>query len=155
MMNKRWSGVFLFLFFLGRVLPVHAEAQAQELVESLRDDDENNARATQQMLFNVGPDAAVRPLQKVLFDSNFKVRRRAAEVLARFGPQAKRAAPDLVIVLADPQFEVREAAQKALIQMGDDAIPALSDALKSHKEGVRKLALGTISRCGPKGIPFI
>ncbi len=155
-MIKRWGGVFLFLFVLGRALPACAAApvQAQDLVESLRDDDENNARAAQQMLFNMGAEA-VRPLQKVLFDSNFRVRRRAVEVLARLGPLAKRAAPDLVLVLADPQFEVRDAAQKALIQMRDDAIPALSDALKSNKEGLRKVALGTLSRCGPKGIPII
>jgi HEAT repeat protein len=155
-MKKRWGGVFLFLFILGRALPVCAAAPvtAQDLVESLRDDDENNARASQQMLFNMGADA-VRPLQKVLFDSNFRLRRRAVEVLARLGPVAKRAAPDLVLLLADPQYEVHDAAQKALIQMGDDAIPALSDALKSNKEGLRKVALGTMSRCGPKGIPII
>ena len=151
-MNRRLIPL-LALVLLARPVLVRADKGAQDLVETLRDDDEATAKASEAMLVKIGPDA-VRPLQKALNDSNFRVRRRAAETLARLGPQAKRAAPDLVQLLGDAQFDVHAAAEKALIAMGDDAIPALADALKSDQEGLRKMALSTMSRCGPKAIPY-
>ena len=87
--------------------------------------------------------------------ANFQVRRRAIQVLARFGAKAKRAAPALVGLLTDPQFEVHTAADQALVQLGDDAVPALSAGLRDTQPGNRQVLLATLARCGPKGVPVI
>src|SRR5688572_4738701 len=85
---------------------VSSQRSAQELVETLREDEESTARAAQELLVSLGPEA-VSPLRKSLDDANFRLRRRSAETLGRIGPPAKRAAPELVILLGDPQIEVQ------------------------------------------------
>jgi len=152
-MNRRVL-TCLALMILGFHVASYAAMGVQDFIESLRDDDEASAQTAESMLVKVGSEA-VRPLQQSLEDPNFKVRRRAAETLGRIGPGAKRAAPDLVRRLLDPQFEVQEAAGKALQQMGDESIPALTEALRSKHDGLRKVALDALSRSGPKGVPII
>ena len=78
--------------------------------------------------------AAVPALVEVLADPNPVVRRRAAQALARIGPDARDAVPDLIVTLQDRNEEVRKSAARALGQIGPDAraaIPALMDELKA------------------------
>jgi HEAT repeat protein len=78
--------------------------------------------------------AAVPALVEVLADPNPVVRRRAAQALARIGPDARDAVPDLIVALQDRNEEVRKSAARALGQIGPDAraaIPALMDELKA------------------------
>jgi uncharacterized UBP type Zn finger protein len=73
-------------------------------------------------------EAAVPDLTRQLTDSDPLIRKRAADVLARIGPQAEKAVPDLVEALEDEDEAVRKSAALALGQIGPgaaDAVPAL------------------------------
>jgi HEAT repeat protein len=65
-----------------------------------------------------------------------QVRRQAALVLARIGPDAADAVPELTALLDDPEQGVRKAAARALGQIGPaaaDAVPALMRQLVQPK----------------------
>src|SRR5438132_797721 len=154
-MNRSRMALFVAGVIMGSYPAFSASApKIQDLLVSLGDDDDVTARAAQDLLLKLGPES-VRPLERALSDPSFRVRRRAAEVLAALSPVARDSASDLVGLLTDPQPDVREAAQKALYAIGDDAVQALMIALESTQDGVRKMALSTLSGCGPKGIPAI
>lgn len=77
--------------------------------------------------------AAVPQLSQALDDPNPLVRRRAAEILARIGPDAKDAVPALIRALGDRDEEVRKAATRALGEIGPgaaDAVPVLIEVLR-------------------------
>jgi len=131
-----------------------AEVAIPDLVDALHYDEDSVYTAISDALISIGP-ASLKTLRYALEDPSFIVRRRAVEIVARFGPQAKPMAPDLVQLLQDPQPDVHGAAEKALIQMGDDAIPALSGALKTNEVGFRNVLLVTLGHCGPKAVPII
>lgn len=72
--------------------------------------------------------AAVPSLTQALSNRDPEVRKEAALVLARIGPDAFQAVPDLTALLDDENEEVRKAAARALGQIGPDAaeaVPAL------------------------------
>ena len=131
-----------------------AEPAIPDLIQALQSDEEVVASAASDALVSIG-SPSLEPLQMALGHANFRLRRRAAQVLARFGAKAKRAAPALVELLTDPQFEVHTAADQTLVQLGDDAIPALSAGLRDPQPGNRQVLLTTLARCGPKGVPVI
>ncbi|MEQ8789096.1 MAG: HEAT repeat domain-containing protein [Pirellulaceae bacterium] len=77
--------------------------------------------------------AAVPQLAQALSDPNPLVRKRAADVLARIGPDAKDAVPVLIRTLGDRDEEVRKAATRALGEIGPgaaEAVPRLIEALR-------------------------
>lgn len=77
--------------------------------------------------------AAVPDLAQSLSDPNPLVRRRAADILARIGPEARDAVPALIRALDDRDEEVRKSAARALGEIGPaakDAVPHLIEALR-------------------------
>jgi hypothetical protein len=82
-------------------------------------------------LGRIGP-AAVPALIEALRSPEAPVRRKAAEVLGRMGPDAKQATPELIRLLDDSDEEVRKAATRTLGRIGppaSDAVPALMRSL--------------------------
>jgi hypothetical protein len=78
-------------------------------------------------------EAAVPQLTQALSDPNPLVRKRAADVLARIGPDAKDAVPALIRALGDRDEQVRKAATRALGEIGPgaaEAVPRLIEALR-------------------------
>jgi HEAT repeat protein len=138
---------------LGQMGPAAAPA-AGDLIQAFQFDEETVFTAASDALVKVGA-SSIPSLTLVLGHPNFIVRRRAALTLARFGPEARRAAPDLVGLLTDPHEDVRAAAEKALLQIGDAAIPALKDALKTSGSGTRDVVMATLSRFGSKAVPIL
>jgi HEAT repeat protein len=139
---------------LARMGPA-AAPDAPQLVEALAYDEDSVYHAVSDALVSIGTPSC-KPLERALDSANFIVRRRAVEILARFGKQAKRSVPGLVQRLKDPQYEVRSAAEKALDQLGEDAVPALANAARARsEEDARIIYLDALSRCGPKAIPTI
>ncbi len=78
--------------------------------------------------------AAVPELVKTLEHEDPVYRQRAAEVLARIGPEASEAVPALIIALADYQEPVRKAAARALGQIGPDAEAAVLPLMQALEE---------------------
>jgi len=79
---------------------------------------------------------AVPSLIRTLSNRDPQVRKQAALVLARIGPDAADAVPELKGLLDDPDEEVRKAAARALGQIGPaaaDAVPALMRQLVEPK----------------------
>lgn len=80
--------------------------------------------------------AAVPSLIQTLGHRDADVRRQAALVLARIGPEASDAVPELTDLLDDPERDVRKAAARALGQIGpaaSQAVPALMRQLVQPK----------------------
>jgi len=129
-----------------------SEEALPELMEALRFDDPAVALAVGAALLKIGPDA-VRPLIKALDDPNFVIRQRAAEILGAFGPEAKRAAPDLVELLRDNQTET--AAEGALLKIGAPSVPALTDALRKSDPATRQTLIRLLAHFGPAASPAL
>jgi hypothetical protein len=78
---------------------------------------------------------AVPELIRTLSNPDPQLRRRAASVLGRIGPDAALAVPELIRLLDDPNPDVRHAAARTLGQIGPSAasaVPALVDRLKTE-----------------------
>ncbi|HVO33007.1 MAG TPA: HEAT repeat domain-containing protein [Elusimicrobiota bacterium] len=131
-----------------------AEPALGDLVEALRFDEETITAPVAAALLAIGPDA-VSPLKSELDDSNFLVRRRAAEILGKFGPKAKPAAASLVLMLRDPEFQVHAAAEATLLQIGEPAIPYVAARLRKEDEGGRKILLRLLGKMGPAAVPAL
>jgi tRNA A-37 threonylcarbamoyl transferase component Bud32/outer membrane biosynthesis protein TonB len=108
----------------------------------------------------VDPDVA--RLASALGDSDPATRRRAAQDLATFGPQAAPALPALATALADRSSDVRLRAAEAIGRIGPGArasVPALAQALRDPDVMVRAeaakslglLAEGAAAAAGPLG----
>ncbi len=87
-------------------------------------------------------------LKDGLNDPDARVRQGAAKILARLGPEAKPAVPELIHALQDPAAGVREAAGDALNRIGPEAVPALVGALTDEKAAVRESAAWTLGSIG-------
>jgi HEAT repeat protein len=76
--------------------------------------------------------AAVPDLVRALGDPDPGVRLRAAEALARIGPDAKEAVPELIRLLSDERehVETRKAAAWALGQIGPPASGAVPELMR-------------------------
>jgi len=70
---------------------------------------------------------------KLLKDRNPRAREEATVVLAKMGPDARPAIPDLIETLKDDEFLVRLNAAGALGKIGPAAVPALIETLKKGK----------------------
>jgi HEAT repeat protein len=88
-------------------------------------------------------------LRDGLKDSDARVRQGAAKILARLGPEAKPAVPELLHALQDPASGVREAAGDALKRIGPEAVPALVVALTANKAEERESAAWALGSIGP------
>jgi hypothetical protein len=85
--------------------------------------------------------AAVPSLIQTLGHRDADVRRQAALVLARIGPDAADAVPELTNLLDDSEEDVRKAAARALGQIGpaaSEAVPALMRQLVQPKPAAPK-----------------
>lgn len=74
---------------------------------------------------------AVPSLIQALRHRDTEVRRQAALVLARIGPEAADAVPELTEALDDPHETVRKAAGRALGQIGSAAAPAVPALMRT------------------------
>lgn len=86
-------------------------------------------------LSQIGPPA-VSDLRAALKSRDPRIRREAAGVLARMGPEAKEAVPDLTRLLDDEDEATRKIAVRALGRIGPDAaaaVPALMRTLLEPK----------------------
>lgn len=81
-------------------------------------------------LSRIGPPA-VPELILALQSSDPHVRREAADVLSRLGPDAKDAVPDLIRLLDDEDLVTRKMAAKALGRIGPDAAPAVPALMRT------------------------
>ncbi len=79
-------------------------------------------------------EPAVAALEQMLNEPAPESRVQAAYVLARIGPDAKKAVPQLIEALRDSNFEVRKAAARALGQIGPEAAPAVEALIKVIQE---------------------
>ncbi len=78
--------------------------------------------------------ASVPALVECLTDERPELRRRAAQILARIGPDAAIAVPALTQLLHDADPEVQREAARALGQIGPAASPAIPDLLQLFDE---------------------
>ncbi|MBC7856619.1 MAG: HEAT repeat domain-containing protein [Pirellulaceae bacterium] len=89
-------------------------------------------------LSQIGPQA-VPELCGALQSPNPRIRREAAGVLVRMGPDAKDAVPDLILLLDDEDEATRKMAARALGRIGPDAasaVPALMRTLLETQPSV-------------------
>ena len=84
-----------------------------------------------------------------LKDSDARVRQGTATLLARLGPAAKAAVPELLDALQDPSPGVQQAAADAIKQIGSEAVPALLGALTVPKASARESAAWALGLIGP------
>ena len=120
-----------------------------ELIERLKDEDEDVRRNAAEALVKIG-EPAVEPLIKVLKDKNAKVRGDAAYALGRIGD--KRAVDALIEVLRneDDDALVRLSAAEALIRIGEPAVEPLIEALKDEDEDARSFAADALGEIGDR-----
>ena len=97
--------------------------------------------AAAETLGSLGP-AALDPLRLGLRDGDYRVRAKAALALARLGPVAARAAPELVEALDPFRGTAREAAA-ALVAIGPLARPVLEDRARQAPAWLRPLLTAT------------
>ena len=81
-------------------------------------------------LSQIGPQA-VPELIFALQSPDPKVRRQAADVLARMGPDGKEAVPELTRLLDDEDEATRKMAARALGRIGPDAAPAVPALMRT------------------------
>lgn len=89
-------------------------------------------------LSQIGPQA-VPDLRNALQSPDVRIRREAAGVLVRMGPDAKEAVPDLIHLLDDEDEATRKMAARALGRIGPDAasaVPALMRTLLETQPAV-------------------
>ena len=98
---------------------------------------------------------ALGELRQALRDENPRLRQRAAWALARFGPDARAAVPDLIDALKDTQPAVRAHAAAALGEIGADAraaVERLVAAVRDRSPEVRMQALNALGLIGPDAV---
>jgi HEAT repeat protein len=96
---------------------------------------------------------AARPLDRALHalqDGDVYARKRAAEDLAKIGPDAL---PALEQALAHPSVDVRAAATRALAALGPVAIPLLGKAASDDRSVVRDPATAALETFGAQSAP--
>ena len=84
-----------------------------------------------------------------LKDSDWRVRKAAANALGNIGPAAKEAVPALIAALKNSNLIIQNSAKKALGKIGLEAVPALIAALKDSYWHVREAAADALGNIGP------
>lgn len=160
-------------------------ASIRPLVESLVNDNKHVLNTAALALRRIDPrwprtraaEEAVPCLAEALQNSQWFVRRAAAEVLGKIGPNAKKAVPHLVKALADSNKKVRIAVKNALDNVllkqsslvnDEEEEAAASDTLKEIKRLIKQLtegdetgrceaaeALGEIGPAAEEAIPHL
>ena len=131
-----------------------AQPAVPDLIDALHYDEETVYADVADALLKTG-SGVVDPLRKSLSDSNFFVRRRASEILGKFGPKARSAAPQLVELLNDPETQVHNAAEAALFQIGDASVSAIADVLPKENEPNRRLLVISVAKFGKPAVPVL
>jgi hypothetical protein len=108
-----------------------AEAGSRFLVRPY--DDWTMGEASAMALSRIG-SASVPALREALQSAEPSLRSRAADTLAKIGPDAAEAVPDLIVTLNDPDLRVRKSAARALGQIGPKAAPAVPTLMKAITE---------------------
>jgi HEAT repeat protein len=129
-----------------------ADAVAPRLLPFLTDEDEGVRSGAERSLAKFGAGVVPR-LRAALTGHGAALRREAAGVLGRIGPDAKDAAKELAQALGDKDPAVRRAAAEALGKIGPeagpDALSALEAALKDADPEVRSQAALALGDVGP------
>ncbi len=128
-----------------------ASSASELLVELLGDDYKDLRDAAEDALAAIGIPSVENLCAAIEHSRNPGVRRRAANVLAKFGPRARGAAPILAGALADPSEHVRLAAAAALAAVGERTAPAvleLAALIKSENETVSRSAASAVEKIG-------
>lgn len=93
---------------------------------------------------------ALAPLEEVMRKDRVReVRQAAVTALGKLGAEAVSALGEAL--RADTEYAVRQTAAAAIEKLGAPAVPALVEAMKSESEGVRLMAVDTVSRLGQAG----
>jgi HEAT repeat protein len=100
-----------------RQLGSTAASSAKELASTLADPNNDVAEAAAEALIRIG-SAAVEPVVGQLSSKNASARKLALICLARIGPAAKSAVPQIEKLKQDPDSQVRQLANAALKQLG-------------------------------------
>jgi HEAT repeat protein len=102
-------------------------------------------------------DKSVQELINGLRDPKPKVRREAAEALAKIGPKAEAAVLELIKArIYDEDLDVRISASEAVTRIATAAVPRLIEGLMNRDKYIRAYAaeeLGHIGRKGEAAIP--
>ncbi len=100
----------------------------------------------------------VKTYVKALKDRDAGERLKAAEVLGRFGPDARSAIPNLADALKDQDEGVRKAAAESLQQIGSVPLSQLAkirEALKDQSADVRIAVIGILSVMGREAVEAV
>jgi HEAT repeat protein len=93
-------------------------------------DERTEQQVAAEALAQIGPEA-IPELRLALSSPEAHVRREAAGVLARMGPDAKDAVTDLMRLLDDEDEATRKIAARALGRIGPDAAPAVPALMRT------------------------
>lgn len=132
-------------------------ATIPDLIQQLSSNDSAVRQQTAQQLGNLGVAArkAVPALSKALRDPYPKVRTRAAKALAAIGVPA---VPALIVALKDPAIKNHAQIANALAWIGPpakEAVPILTESLKSHWDPLRLEALIALGEIGSDSRPAL
>jgi len=104
------------------LLPDDQVIPATLIVPTLEERSEPQVAA--EALSQIGPPA-IKEIRTSFQSRDPRIRREAVGVLARMGPEAKEAVPDLIRLLDDEDEATRKLAARALGRIGPDAAPAV------------------------------
>lgn len=87
---------------------------------------------------------AVPALIEQLRNPDLRMRRQAAEILARIGPEAELAVPALLQALNDPDPDLRKSAIRAIGQIGPAAAPAIPSLIHTLQQEASRPPAGDL-----------
>jgi uncharacterized protein (TIGR02996 family) len=121
------------------------------LCRALRSSDTAVRKAAAQQFNDYGwrpPPEALGPLRAALADTSPTVRERVADTLARCGPRAAEAVPDLLANLTHKSSQVRLTAAQALGQLGRDDASALGALVSASADESDAVAAAAVAALG-------